>query len=310
MQTKSIQKIFRILLITIALVWLSACRGKPQGVQPTATYTLVPAEIQRSVAECTAQSQAAPEMVAETDHTAGLEQGYSVTIIVYNDFACQTCLTTEWALTDALLYYPEDLRLVFRHFADLENPISVMAAKAAEAGGLQDRFWDVHSILFDRQEEWLQLSEADFLTWLEQEIVDLGLDLEQFQLDFQSPTVSALIAEQSNQAVLLGQPSAPVALINGNPIPIYIDSVASFYYWLENLMIPSGRLVNKQFSQCPEITIDPELDYLATLHTEKGDIQLALYPDIAPFAVNNFVFLAENNFYDGNTFFQVIEGQL
>ena len=146
MQTKSIQKIFGILLIIFALVWLSACSGKPQGVHPTATYTLAPVEIQRTVAECTAQSQAVPEMVAETDHAAGLEQGYSVTIIVYNDFACPTCMTTERALTDALLYYPEDIRLVFRHFADLENPMSVMAAKVAEAVGLQDRFWDIHSL--------------------------------------------------------------------------------------------------------------------------------------------------------------------
>jgi cyclophilin family peptidyl-prolyl cis-trans isomerase len=101
-----------------------------------------------------------------------------------------------------------------------------------------------------------------------------------------------------------------VVLVNGNPIPLYVESVASFYFWLENLMIPAGRLTNKQFTQCPEIEIDPDENYLATLHTEKGEIVIALYADQAPFAVNNFIFLAENDFYDNITFFQVITGQL
>jgi cyclophilin family peptidyl-prolyl cis-trans isomerase/protein-disulfide isomerase len=294
----------------VLVLAFSGCSEQTPGAQPTATYTLAPTEIQRTVAECTAQSQPAPEIVTETDHIGGLEQGHSVTIVVYNDFACSTCQTIERALTDSLLYFPDDVRLIYRHFADLENPLSVLAAKAAEAAGLQDHFWDMHAALFDRQEEWLSLEEEEFLVWLEQVVTGFGLDVELFWMDLESPTVAAFVVDQSTQALLLGQTSAPIALINGNPIPIYVDSIASFYYWLENLMIPSGRLVNKQFTHCPEIVLDPELNYLVTLHTEKGDIQLALYPEKAPFAVNNFVFLAENNFYDENTFFQVIEGQL
>ncbi|MEK6222930.1 MAG: peptidylprolyl isomerase, partial [Chloroflexota bacterium] len=49
-------------------------------------------------------------------------------------------------------------------------------------------------------------------------------------------------------------------------------------------------------------------EYIATLHTEKGEINIALYPDIAPFAVNSFIFLAENDFYDNVTFHRVLEG--
>ena len=42
--------------------------------------------------------------------------------------------------------------------------------------------------------------------------------------------------------------------------------------------------------------------------TEKGEIEIALYSDIAPFTVNSFIFLAENDFYDNVTFHRVLEG--
>jgi peptidylprolyl isomerase len=74
-------------------------------------------------------------------------------------------------------------------------------------------------------------------------------------------------------------------------------------------MVPYGRhLQAQQYSDCPPMTIDTEADYTATLHTEKGDIVLALYPDIAPVTVNNFIFLAENDYYDNSPFYAVIDG--
>ena len=52
--------------------------------------------------------------------------------------------------------------------------------------------------------------------------------------------------------------------------------------------------------------IDPKKNYTATLDTNKGTIELALYPEYAPKTVNNFAFLARENFYDGLSFHRVI----
>ncbi|HEX7974682.1 MAG TPA: peptidylprolyl isomerase, partial [Anaerolineales bacterium] len=49
---------------------------------------------------------------------------------------------------------------------------------------------------------------------------------------------------------------------------------------------------------------------VATLHTEKGDIAMDLYADKAPLAVNSFIFLAKQGWYDGVTFHRVIEGYI
>jgi cyclophilin family peptidyl-prolyl cis-trans isomerase len=54
--------------------------------------------------------------------------------------------------------------------------------------------------------------------------------------------------------------------------------------------------------------IDPDKQYFATIHTDKGDIRLQLFPKDAPQTVNNFVFLARNDFFDGLTFHRVIPG--
>jgi len=54
--------------------------------------------------------------------------------------------------------------------------------------------------------------------------------------------------------------------------------------------------------------IDPKKQYTATLHTDKGDIQVELLAAQAPKTVNNFVFLAREGFYNGTTFHRVIRG--
>jgi peptidyl-prolyl cis-trans isomerase B (cyclophilin B) len=56
------------------------------------------------------------------------------------------------------------------------------------------------------------------------------------------------------------------------------------------------------------MVIDPTKSYQATIKTQKGDIQLDLFAADVPKTVNNFVFLAQDNFYDGLTFHRVIPG--
>jgi len=52
--------------------------------------------------------------------------------------------------------------------------------------------------------------------------------------------------------------------------------------------------------------IDPQKSYSAVLHTDKGDITVELFASKAPKTVNNFVFLANQGFYDGTIFHRVI----
>ncbi len=64
----------------------------------------------------------------------------------------------------------------------------------------------------------------------------------------------------------------------------------------------------KQYLAPPPMAAEPGRHYTATITTEHGAIVVELLPDVAPEAVNNFVFLARDGFYDGVTFHRVIEG--
>jgi peptidyl-prolyl cis-trans isomerase B (cyclophilin B) len=63
----------------------------------------------------------------------------------------------------------------------------------------------------------------------------------------------------------------------------------------------------KQWDAPPEMQIDLSKTYRVTIKTNRGDIELELYPEHAPKTVNNFVYLAGEGFYDGITFHRVID---
>lgn len=65
--------------------------------------------------------------------------------------------------------------------------------------------------------------------------------------------------------------------------------------------------MSKQWSKKPEMQIDVKKSYTAMMNTNRGMIEIKLYPEHAPVTVNNFVFLAKEGFYDGVTFHRVIE---
>ena len=62
----------------------------------------------------------------------------------------------------------------------------------------------------------------------------------------------------------------------------------------------------KQWDNPPAMQIDPQKTYRVTIETNRGDLELELYPEYAPKTVNNFVFLAQEGFYDGVVFHRVI----
>ena len=64
----------------------------------------------------------------------------------------------------------------------------------------------------------------------------------------------------------------------------------------------------KSYDTEPQMSIDPAKKYTAVIKTDKGDITLELFASEAPHAVNDFVFLARDGFYDGLTFFRVVPG--
>lgn len=76
----------------------------------------------------------------------------------------------------------------------------------------------------------------------------------------------------------------------------------------EEVTMPTGSAkVKKSYPTAPKMTIDTAKSYTATLKTNMGDMVIALDVKNAPKTVNNFVFLAQKDFYDGTIFHRVIK---
>ena len=201
--------------------------------------------------------------------------------------------------------YPQDVRIVYRHFPLIQNhDKAALAAQASEAAGAQGKFWEMHDLLFERQNDWSQLSVDQFKDWVITQAESIGLDKDQFSKDLVSQKNVDLAQAAWDHGVQVGLPGTPFLLVNGqiwpNNLPMSAGNISA--------IIQLDLLEKREFTSCPPMTIDPLKQYVATLHTEKGDISIELYPDKAPIAVNNFIFLARNGWYDGVTFHRVISG--
>lgn len=199
--------------------------------------------------------------------------------------------------------YPDDVRLVYRHFPLLSiHDKAALATQAAEAAGAQGHFWEMHDLLFEKQAEWAELSVSEFTDWLEEQAAGLGLDRDLFKADLASQRNQDLAQKAWDDGVAAGLPGTPFLLINGRPYSGPRD------YWNLEAIVKMIQLKERQFTLCPPMTIDTTKQYIATIKTEKGDIVIELYADAAPVAVNSFIFLAKEDWFDGVTFHRVIPG--
>ena len=199
--------------------------------------------------------------------------------------------------------YPQDVRVVYRHFPLLSiHDKAALATQAAEAAGAQGEFWAMHDLLFERQSEWATLPVEEFQKWLIEQAAGLNLDGDQFQADLLSDATVAIAQDAWDSGVAANLPGTPFILVNGR----YYSGPRD--YWNLEAIVKMTMLEGRQFTECPPITIDSAKQYTATLKTEKGDIVLEFYPDVAPMAVNSFIFLARNGWFDGVTFHRVLPG--
>jgi phospholipase/lecithinase/hemolysin len=191
---------------------------------------------------CTAYSQETPDQAREGDHIIGATEDYSVTIIVYNDFSCTNCLTIAQTLGNALELYPDDIRLIFRNFPVLGgNDNAVVAAKAAEAAGRQGMFWEMHNIFFATQNEWKDMDQEAFSDFIWEQVVVLGLEPEQFDVDVNSdrPTTQRGIEPGHRAAHHDGQWNANAPILDHGRRFLHLDGYVDGPLWAA----PSGPAV-------------------------------------------------------------------
>lgn len=169
-----------------------------------------------------------PAPVGAGDWILGPENA-PVTLIEYSDFECPACRSVQPLLKEVLASMPDEVRLIYRHFPlRTIHPKSIPAARAAEAAGLQGKFWQMHDVLFEKQPEWSVVGvNAD--DQFEKYAADMGLDIERFKADYKSREMSSKVNAAYDAAVRLRLEYTPTFFLNGRLIenPRSVDELKS-----------------------------------------------------------------------------------
>lgn len=205
--------------------------------------------------------------------------------------------------------YPDHVRLVYRHFPLDFHDKAQIAAEAAEAAGAQGKFWEMHELLYGQYDAWSALSVTDFRAQLDVYAAELALDAAQFAADLDAGTFRQTVRDAYTAATNIRLPDGTITSLPGTPFFVVNDQPyqGPTAFWAFEALLKLELLQDRQFQQ-PEEVIDPLKRYTATLRTAKGDIVIELLADTAPVTVNNFVFLAQQGWYDGVSFHRVLPG--
>ncbi|HEX3681454.1 MAG TPA: DsbA family protein [Bryobacteraceae bacterium] len=146
--------------------------------------------------------------IQSDDHVQGGAQA-RYTLVEYGDYECPDCARLFQTIRGLRAELPDEIRLVFRHYPlSGIHPHAQQAAEAAEAAGAQDRFWEMHDILFANQHA---LAGKNLNKYAEQ----LSLDTERFRSELKHRTYEDCVREDFRRGVENGVYGTPGLFING-----------------------------------------------------------------------------------------------
>jgi len=154
---------------------------------------------------------------AEPPHFRGSATA-PVTLEEFGDFECPPCGTLSSVLKELEDSYGAKLLVIFReHPLVIHHPHARDAACAAEAAGLQNRFWQMHDLLYQNRFSWT--SAVHVRTEFNTLATRAGLDLDRFKRDMDSEEVKKRIAADEERAASIQVDRTPTIFINGTQIP-------------------------------------------------------------------------------------------
>ena len=150
---------------------------------------------------------------AEPPHVRG-NAAAPVTLEEFGDFQCPSCGTYEPELKKIEAEFGDKLKVIFRELPLLPmHEHALMAAQAAEAAGLQGKFWEMHDLLYENQSKWVE--QKDLVPVFVDYAKQLGLNPDQFMKDLSGETVTQRIFQDGKRAHSLGLKGTPSFFVNG-----------------------------------------------------------------------------------------------
>jgi protein-disulfide isomerase len=142
-----------------------------------------------------------------------------VTVEEFADFQCGACASVHPRMKELTSIYGSRIKFIFRNYplAIAAHDKAYEAATAAEAAGLQGRFWDMQNLLFTNQATWT--ANPDYRRIWEEYASKIGLDLERFKNDMAGLNAKSRVDADLQRGRALNISSTPTVFVNGVSIP-------------------------------------------------------------------------------------------
>ncbi|MEX2131068.1 MAG: thioredoxin domain-containing protein [Pseudohongiellaceae bacterium] len=161
-----------------------------------------------------------PIEIADNDHVRG-DAASPVIMTMYADFQCPACAQEFALITRAWPQLRDKTKLVFRHYPLTDmHAYAWTAALYAEAAARQEKFWEMHDLLFVNQSYWSTLTTNEVELEFDMYASQLGLDLEQLHADMTTDEVIQKLRSDQRGGNLAGVRSTPTLFINGNLVVV------------------------------------------------------------------------------------------
>lgn len=195
------------------------------GIPSTTTPSPSPSGIASSTPAATSTPASAAKTIAfnygrpgaEPLHIRG-DPSAPVVLEEFGDFECLPCFRLFPVLEKLEHDFPQQLVVVFRQHPLKMHRFALDAARAAEAAGLQGKFWEMHDTLYRNRATWVPA--AYLRPYLNEYAAQIGLDVERFKNDIDGYEVAGRIVADQDRGDSLGVDRTPIVYINGEKIPV------------------------------------------------------------------------------------------
>jgi protein-disulfide isomerase len=152
------------------------------------------------------------------DHVFGKKDS-KVVFIEYGDFQCPGCGSAYPTVKDVTEKYQGQVAFIFRNFPLTSlHPNAKAAAAAAEAAGLQNKYWEMHNELYANQSSWENLSTSERTDFFASYAKNFGLNVNKFKEDMASTKVNQKINYDIAIGKKIGVNATPTLYLNGKAI--------------------------------------------------------------------------------------------
>ena len=152
------------------------------------------------------------------DHVSG-STANKILFVEYGDFQCPSCGAAHPNLQILKELYSDSVTFVFRNFPLTSiHPNAKAAAASAEAAGLQGKYWEMHDMLYEKQNDWNSLSASQRTTVFNSYATSLGLDVTKFTSDVASKNVSQKISFDLAMGKSVNISATPSFFLDGKKI--------------------------------------------------------------------------------------------